>query len=128
TPPEPRPARSGEPHASARIWLVFADPWRHHGLWAGRGADRGLAGTLRAGGGRGRKGRLRISPDPGRGDLLGSLDFRRLHGGAVEQDQAADRSKARLYQSGADGEDDLDLRPDVERADLHQPDRGPERE
>ena len=28
-------------------------------------------------------GRLRISPDPGRLDLLGGLDLRRLHGGAL---------------------------------------------
>ena len=42
--------------------------------------------------------------------------------------QAADCSKARLHQSGAAGEDDLDLRPDVGRAHLHQSDRRPERE
>lgn len=34
----------------------------------------------------------------------------------------------RLHQPGAAGQDDLDLRPDVGRADLHQSDRRPERE
>ena len=77
-----------------------------------------------AGGG---KGRLRISADPGRLGVLGGLDHRRLHGGAFVDDQAADRGTARLHQSGAAGEDDLDLRPDVGRAHLHQPDRRPER-
>ena len=75
-----------------------------------------------------REGGLRISADPGRLDLLGSLDLRRVHGGAFGHHQAADRGAAGLYQSGADGEDDLDLRPDVGRAHLHQFDRGPERE
>ena len=73
-------------------------------------------------------GRLRISADPGRLDLLGGLDFGCVHGGAVVDDQAADRRAARLYQSCAAGENDLDLRPDVGRSHLHQSDRGPERE
>ena len=51
----------------------------------------------------------------------------RVHGGAVVEDQAADRGAAGLHQSGAAGQDDLDLRPDVGRAHLHQPDRRPER-
>ena len=54
--------------------------------------------------------------------------IRRLHGGALANHQAADCGAARLYQSGAAGEDDLDLRPDVGRPHLHQSDRGPERE
>src|SRR6201994_1079555 len=95
---------SGDMHASARIRLVPADPWRHHGLWADGGADSGLAGTLRARGCGGRAGRLRISPDPGRLDLLGGVDFGRVHGGALEDHQAADRSTARLPQSRADGQ------------------------
>ena len=74
-----------------------------------------------------RKGGLRISVDPGRLDLLGGLDLRRLHGGALFHHQAADRGTSGLYQPGADGQDDLDLRPDVGRAHLHQFDRGPER-
>src|ERR1043166_5471586 len=84
--------RSGEAHASAGIWLVSADPWRHHGLWTGGGADCGFAGTLRARGEGGGEGGFRISPDPGRLDLLGGLDPRRLHGGALDNHQAADRS------------------------------------
>ena len=52
----------------------------------------------------------------------------RVHGGAFVLHQAADCGKARLHQSGAAGEDDLDLRPDVGRAHLHQSDRRPERE
>ncbi len=79
-------------------------------------------GAGRGGGG------FRISADPGRLGLLGSVDHRRLHGGAILEDQAADRGAARLHQSGAAGQDDLDLRPDVRRAHLHQPDRWPERE
>ena len=44
----------------------------------------GIAGTLRARGARRpRSGGLRISADPGRLDLLGGLDLRRLHGGAL---------------------------------------------
>src|ERR1700759_4797100 len=123
-----RKTPSGEPHASARIRLVPADPWRHHGLWADGGADSRLAGTLRARGGGGRESRLRISADSGRLHLLGSLDLGRVHGGALGEYQAADRRKTRLYQSGADGQDDLDLRPDVGRTHLRQSDCGPERE
>ena len=52
----------------------------------------------------------------------------RVHGGALVEDQAADRGAAGLHQSGAAGQDDLDLRPDVGRTHLHQSDRRPERE
>jgi len=78
-----------------------------------------------AGGG---AGRLRVSSDPGWLGVLGSLDHGRVHGGALLSHQAADRGAARLHQSGAARQDDLDLRPDVGRAHLHQPDRRPERE
>src|ERR1700738_98531 len=47
--------------------------------------------------------------------------------GALANDKTADRSAPRLHQSGAAGEDDLDLRPDVGRAHLRQSDRRPER-
>src|ERR1700761_1830118 len=89
-----RKTPSGEPHASARIRLVPADPWRHHGLWADGRADSRLAGTLRARGGGGRASGLRISADPGRLDLLGGVDLGRVHGGALEKHQAVDRGAA----------------------------------
>src|SRR5258708_7007395 len=68
-----------------------------------------------------------MSADSGGLDLLGGVDIRGLHGGAFAKDKAADRSPARLHQSGAAGEDDLDLRPDVGRAPLRQSDRRAER-
>jgi hypothetical protein len=49
-----------------------------------------------------------------------------LHGGAVGDHQAADRRAPRLYQSCPDGEDDLDLRPDVGGTHLDQSDCRPE--
>src|SRR5450755_2732441 len=60
-------------HASARIWLVSADAWRHHGLWRDGGPGGGIAGTVRPGGaGRGGGG-IRISLDPGGFDMLGGM-------------------------------------------------------
>ena len=95
---------------------------------ADRGANSGLSRTVRPRGAGGGRGRLRVSADPGRLGVLGGMDHGRVHGGALVAHQAADCGAARLHQSGAAGEDDLDLRPDVGRAHLHQPDRRPERE
>src|SRR6478672_6386340 len=60
--------------------------------------------------------------------MLGGVDIRRFHGGALVLHQAADCSKTRLHQSSVVGENDIDVRPDVGRAYLYQSDRRPERE
>src|SRR3981189_3821083 len=73
--------------ASARIWLVPAHAWRHHGLWRDGSPGGGCPRFVRPRrAGRGESG-LRIFADSGGLDLLGGMDHGRVHGGAIPKDQ-----------------------------------------
>ena len=75
-----------------------------------------------------RRGRgLRIHAGAGRRPRAGRPGSQRHDGGALQVDAHAGGGAAVLHQSGAARQDDLDLRPALGRAHLHQPDRRPKR-